>query len=125
MTTILNEGQHKGEFIVQAVDNDRGDISLDAAIFASGNGVVADGTVMKNNGAGKVVPITGSIDTAGESNEDLAGIAFGTVDTTNGDVAGALVARLAVVDKTKLTIPGSNDADVITSLRKLLFIVAR
>lgn len=122
--TTLTEGQHKGEFIVQLVDADRGDFSKDAATFTTGNGVVADGTVVKNSG-GKVVPIVGTIDTAGDSNEDIAGIAFGAYDTTNGDVAGAIVARGAVVDVTKLTIPGSNDAAVIAYLKKTLLIVAR
>lgn len=122
--TILTEGQHKGEFIVQAVDADRGDISFDAITFASGNGVVADGTVVKNNGSSKAVPITGTVDTAGDANEDIIGIAFGNYDTT-ADVKGAIVARLAVVDVNKLTIPGNNDAAVIAYLKKTLQIVAR
>jgi hypothetical protein len=122
--TTLTEGQHKGEFIVQAVDADRGDISFDAITFASGSGTVADGTVVKDNGSGKAVPIAGTVDTAGDSNEDIIGIAFGKYDTT-ADVAGAIVARLAVVDVNKLTIPGSNDSAVIKYMKKTLQIVAR
>lgn len=123
--TTLTEGQHKGEFIVFANDINQGNLSFDAATFASGNGVILDGTIVKNNGSGKVVPITGLVDSDDSVAEDVAGIAYGTVDTTNGDVKGAIVARLAVVDSTKLTIPGSNDAGLIAWLKKNLHIIAR
>lgn len=123
--TTLTEGQHKGEFIVQLVDADRGDICVDAITFASGNGVVADGTVVKDNGSGKAVPILGLIDSDDSVAEPVLGIAYGNYDTTNGDVAGVIVARLAVVDSTKLTIPGSNDTALIAWLKKNLHIVAR
>ena len=123
--TTLTEGQHKGEFIVQLVDADRGDISKDAVTFASGNGVVADGTVVKDNGSGKAVPIVGNVDSDDSTAENIIGIAYGSYDTTNGDVAGVIVARLAVVDSTKLVIPGSNDAGAIAWLKKQLHIIAR
>lgn len=122
--TTLTEGQHKGEFIVQLVDADRGDISVDAITYASGNGVIADGTLVKLSG-GKAVPITGLDDSAGATAEAIVGIAYGNYDTTNADVAGVMVARLAVVDSTKLVIPGSNDAGAIAYIKKNLFIIAR
>lgn len=125
MTERLTEGQHKGEFIVNLVDENRSDISVDQVTFASGNGVIADGTVVKNNGSGKVVPITGAVDSDDSTAEDIAGIAYGSYDTGDGDVKGVVVARLAVVDSSKLTIPGSNDSAVIAWLKKNLHIVAR
>ena len=122
--TTLTEGQHKGEFIVQLVDAPRGDWALDQITFASAGSDVADGTVVKDNGSGKAVAISGTVDTAGDSNEDIIGIAFGDYAVSGGDVKGAIVARGAVVDVNLLTIPGSNDTAVIAAL-KLLGIVAR
>lgn len=122
--TTLTEGQHKGEFIVQAVDADRGDYAFDQVTFASAGSAIVDGQVVKDNGSGKAVTIAGTVDTAGDSNEDIIGIAFGAYDVTSGDVEGAIVARGCVVDVNLLTIPGSNDTAVIAAL-KLLGIVAR
>ncbi len=123
--TVLTEGQHKGEFVVQLVDADRGDISLDAVTFASGAGVIVDGTVVKDNGSGKAVPITGLVDSDDSVAENVIGIAYGRYDATSADVAGVIVARLAVVDLTKLTIPGSNDTGLVAWLKKNLHIIAR
>lgn len=122
--TTLTEGQHKGEFIVQQVDADRGDWSVDAITFASAGSDIVDGTVVKDNGSGKAVVIAGTVDTAGDSNEDIIGIAYGDYAVSGGDVAGVIVARGAVVNVNKLTIPGSNDTAVIAAL-KALGIVAR
>jgi len=118
----ISEGNHVGEFIVQRVDADRGDWSVDQVTFSSGTDIV-DGTVVKDNGSGEVVAIAGSVDTAGDSNEDIVGIAFGNYDTSTGDKEGAIVARGAVVDVNKVIIPGSNDAAVIAKLKTLGIVV--
>lgn len=123
--TVKTEGQYKGEHIVSCFNGgpeEGGDLSFDKVTFASGHGVVKDGTVLKNSGA-FVVPATGTVDTAGDSDEDLAGTAYGNYDTTNGNVAGAAVARLAVVNTALITTAGSKTA-LVAALKKL-FIIAR
>jgi hypothetical protein len=120
--TVKTMGQLKGEHVVQLVDADRGDISLEKITFAAGHGTIADGTVLKDDGTGKAVPATGSVDTAGDSDEAVIGTAFGQYDTTAA-VNGVYVARLAVVDTNLLVAPGSKAA-LVAALKKL-FIIAR
>jgi hypothetical protein len=121
--TTLTQGRLKGEHVVQLVDADRGDISLEKVTFATGNGVIKDGTVIKDNGSGKAVPALGTTDTAGDSDESILGTSFGQYDTTSGDVAGVRVARLAVVD-TNLIVTQGTKAALVAALAKL-FIIAR
>ena len=118
--TTLTEGQHKGEFLISSNEN----LSFDAVTFDNGNGVIADGTLVKLS-SGKAVPITGLVDSDDSVAEEIAGIAYGSYDTTDAEIPGVIVARLAEVDSTKLTIPGSNDAGALAWLKKNLFIVAR
>jgi hypothetical protein len=124
--TTKTEGQHKGEHVVSlfygASAGEGGDLSVSSGTYDNGNGVVRDGTVLKSVG-GKLVPATGSADTAGDSDEDVVGTAFGDYDTTNAEVPGAYVARLAVVDTNLIVAPGSKTA-LVAALAKL-FIIAR
>ena len=120
--TVKTMGQLRGEHVVQLVDADRGDFSLDKVTFASGHGTLEDGTVMKDDGSGNIVPATGSVDTAGLSDEDVVGTTFGKYDTTTA-VNGVIVARCAVVDTNLIVAPGTKAA-LVAALKKL-FIIAR
>jgi hypothetical protein len=120
--TTFTEGQYKGEHVVLLVDADRGDISLEKGTYDNGNGVVKDGTVLKMV-AEKLVPATGSVDTAGDSDEEVVGTAYGNYDTTSAEVVGAYVARLAVVN-TELLVTSGSKAALVAKL-KALFIIAR
>jgi len=125
--TTLTEGQHKGEFVVQLVDADRGDISLENGTFLAGHDV-PDGTPLKKSGS-KLVPCDGSVNSAGGSDETVVGLSYGHYDATNADVKGAYVARLAVVDASLVNFPvtgdqTTSDAALTTELAKL-FIISR
>lgn len=123
--TVINEGQYKGEHVVALFQTgaagEGGDISMGKGVYGSGHGIVKDGTVLKLV-ANKLVPATGTVDTAGDADENVVGTAFGNFDTT-ADVAGAYVARLAVVDTNLITTSGSKSA-LVAALAKL-FIIAR
>lgn len=125
MTTVKTEGQHKGEHIVSLFNGaaqSGGDISLENGTYDNGQGVILDGTVLKLVGD-KLVKATGSVDTAGDSDEDVVGTAYGNIDTTDAEVRGPYVARLAVVNTDLIVTSGSKSALVAALAR--LFIIAR
>jgi hypothetical protein len=104
MTVVKTEGQHKGEFLVS---EGNGTISRAAGVLSSGQ-VVTDGRVLKWSGT-ELIVAAGTIDSDGASDEDLAGIAYGSYDASADGPGGAVdtpivyIARLAEVKAANVT----------------------
>lgn len=103
--------------------------SRENGIVASGQNVLRAGTVVMDNGSGKLIAYTAEEVTAGGSNE-AAGIIMYEVDATSEDVAVAYIARDAEVILSALTYPEATtdnpiaEANTIASLA-LRNIIAR
>jgi len=102
--TSQTEGQHAGEFIIGEVSSG-GDISRDSAALTNGQNLV-DGTIIGLT-AGKIVALSGEIDTAGLINGvAVEGILIGDWDASGGEIAEVpYLKQLAVVDTSLLTFP--------------------
>lgn len=94
----LNEGVHAGEFLLS---EGSGAISREAVTVASGEGVLAAGTVMgKVTASGKYVAHDPE---AEDGSQTAAGVLYAPVDATAADAKGVVIARLAEVAASALT----------------------
>ncbi|MEJ6845097.1 head decoration protein [Sinorhizobium fredii] len=123
--TVFTEAAHTAEFILSEANGHR---SRENGTLASGENLPA-GTVLQDNGAGKLIAFDGDTNTAGSLVTEAAGILLAATDATDGDVEVAYVARDAEVNLKLLTYPaestaGGEEADTIASL-KLLGIITR
>lgn len=119
------EAAHTAEFILSEANGQR---SREAGTLASGQDLAA-GTVLQDNGAGKMIAFDGDLNTAGDLVDQAAGILLAATDATDGDKDIAYIARDAEVNLKLLTYPaestaGGEEADTIASLA-LLGIIAR
>ena len=124
MPTSFTETAHAGEFILSEASGSR---SRDNAVLLSGEDLAA-GTVVQDNGAGKLIEYTGDLTTAGDLVTEAAGVLIYPGDATGGDLNVALLARDAEVNKKLLTYPaettdGNEEANMIASLNLLGIIV--
>lgn len=85
--TTKTEGRHAGEFIVREANGNR---SRDTETVLSGEDLVV-GEVVEADGDGKLLALTGLVDTAGDLITQVFGIMYAAVDATAGDVTGAVV----------------------------------
>lgn len=126
MATSYTEAYHTGAFLISEGD---GKISRENATVASGQNLAA-GTVVMDNGSGKLVAHDGLLDTAGDVITAAKGILYAAVDASSGDVTNCTyIARLAEVNDNLITYPtestaGGEKAGVVASL-KLLDIITR
>jgi len=96
--TTKTEGKHKGEFLLSEAN---GTLSREAGTLSSGENV-EDGQVLKWSGT-ELVAAVGTVNSAGENTEDIAGIAYGSYDASSSGPNGAVdtpivyIARLAEV----------------------------
>jgi hypothetical protein len=96
--SVKTEGKHKGEFLLSQAP---GTLSMEAGVLSSGQDI-EDGQVLKWSGT-ELIAAAGTINSADENTEDIAGIAFGNYDATSNGPNGAVdtpivyVARLAEV----------------------------
>lgn len=113
MTVVKTEGQHKGEFLVS---EGNGEISREAGILSSGQ-IAGDGRVLKWSGT-ELVVAAGTLNSAGTSDEDIAGICYGDYDASADGPGGAVdtpivyIARMAEVKAANVTyhVSGTNAA---------------
>lgn len=89
--TVYTEGRHAGEFILSLANGDR---SLDNVTIASGQGVLAAGTVLT---------LDGTEYKAANAAQFASAILFDTVDATSASVKAVVVARDAEVKGVVLT----------------------
>jgi len=119
--TALNETLHAGGFIVTEANGFR---SRGVCTVLTGLTLKA-GQVVQDNGAGKKVAFTGLVDSNGDVITQAAGILFDAVDSTGGDVAGAVIVdndaevRLADLTYPAETTAGGEEAATIASLALL------
>lgn len=84
--------------------------SRENGVVASGQGKLAAGTVVMDNGSGKLIAYAGGDTTDGGTNEAI-GIIMYNVDATSEDVAVAYIARDAEVNQKALVFPANNTAN--------------
>lgn len=123
--TVFTEAAHTAEFILSEANGHR---SRENGTLASGENLAA-GTVLMDNGAGKLVEFDGATNTAGDLVTEAAGILLAATDASSADTEVAYIARDAEVNLKLLTYPaestaGGEEANTIASL-KLLGIIAR
>lgn len=97
--TSKTEGQHKGEFLLSEAP---GTLSREVGTLLSGE-TVSDGRVVAKDGNGKVYPANGTVDSNGDSDEDIVGISYGDYDASTAEVEMVYVARLAEVRDVDVT----------------------
>ncbi|TCN30331.1 head decoration protein [Sinorhizobium americanum] len=122
---VFTEAAHTAEFILSEANGHR---SRESGTLASGQDLAA-GTVLQDNGAGKLVAFDADTNTAGDLVDEAVGILLAAGDASDGDIEVAYIARDAEVNLKLLTYPaettaGGQEADTIASL-KLLGIIAR
>lgn len=113
--TVKTEAQHMGEFLVSEGE---GTISRESGTLKSGE-VVGDGTVLADDGTGKLVAATGA------SGEDVKGIVLGARDATAGDLAVPYIARLAEVKEELVHASEASGSTIDWAALNALFIIAR
>jgi hypothetical protein len=123
--TTLTQNPRNAEFILSEAAGTR---SRENGTLKSGENLDA-GTVLQDDGSGKLVAFTGDTNTAGDLVTEAAGILINAVDATGGDQPCAYIARDAEVKLDIMTYPaestaGGEKADTIASL-KLLGIITR
>ncbi len=121
--TALTEARHAAEFIISEANGHR---SRANGTLVSGQDLAA-GTVVMDNGSGKLTVYTAGDATDGGTQE-AAGILIYAVDASGGDVACSYIARDAEVNKNLITYPNtltdnSDETNTITSLGYIGIIV--
>ena len=104
--TVFTEAAHTGEFILSEANGNR---SRENGTLASGQDLAA-GTVVQDNGSGKLIACDGTLNTAGDLVTAVAGILLAAGDATGGDLAVAYIARDAEVNDNLLTYPTESTA---------------
>lgn len=104
--TVFTEGRHAAEFILSEAN---GQLSRENGTLVSGQNLAA-GTVVMDNGSGKLTAYTGSEVTEDGSILD-GGILINDSDATDGDLAVAYIARDAEVNANLLTFPEGTDEE--------------
>lgn len=113
--TVKTEVQHTGEFLIS---EGPGTISRESGTLKSGE-VVKDGTVLADDGTGKLVASEGA------SGEDIVGISYGAYDASAAAMPIAYIARLAEVDTDLVTAKDVSGAVVDWDALKALNIIGR
>lgn len=121
--TTLTEGRHAAEFILSEANGHR---SRENGTLVSGQDLAA-GTVLMDNGAGKLTALTAA-GTAADLDGEAVGILLAATDASDGDVEAAYIARDAEVNGNSLTYPtestaGGEETAAIASLALLGIIV--
>lgn len=121
--TALTEARHAAEFIISEANGHR---SRQNGTLVSGQDLIA-GTVVMDNGSGKLTVYTAGDATDGGTSE-AAGILIYAGDASGGDIAVSYIARDAEVNKNLITYPNSltdnsDETNTITSLGYLGIIV--
>ena len=114
MTTVFTETAHDGEFILSEASGSR---SRDNGEVASGQDLAA-GTVVQYDGGSRLIAYTGDEFTNGEEDE-ACGVLIPAVDSTDGHVKAAFIARDAEVNLNLLTYPAAKEAVMIQSLKRI------
>lgn len=106
MSTVFNEGRRPGEFLLT---EGNGQISREAAVVASGSGVISPGTVLgKITASGKYSP---SPATGSDGAQTAVAVALYGCDATSADQKITVVARDAEVKADALVFQSTvNDA---------------
>lgn len=107
MVQVFDLGAPACGFILSEANGHR---SRENGVVASGQGKLAAGTVVMDNGSGKLIAYGGGDTTEGGTNE-AAGIICYAVDATSVDVAVAYIARDAEVNQKNLVFPANNTAN--------------
>jgi hypothetical protein len=111
--TVFTEGRHAAEFILSEANGQR---SRENGTLVTGQNLVA-GTVLMDNGAGKLT----AFDASGGTGDDAVGILIYNVDATDADEAVSYLARDAEVNLKLITYPaesteGGEEAETVSSL---------
>jgi len=104
--TTLTMGERDEEFILSEAN---GQLSRSNATLKSGQNLKA-GTLLKDDGIGKLIAATGSLNTAGDLVTPIAGILCRTTDATGGDVNVSIIDQAAEVKDAFLTYPTESTA---------------
>ncbi|KEC73157.1 phage protein [Rhizobium leguminosarum bv. phaseoli CCGM1] len=104
--TTLTMGERDEEFILSEAN---GQLSRSNATLKSGENLKA-GTLLKDDGTGKLIAATGSLNTAGDLVTPIAGILCRTTDATGGDVSVSILDKDAEVKDAFLTYPTETTA---------------
>lgn len=99
-------GARAEEFILSEANGSR---SREDGTVASGRSLTA-GTLVQDNGSGKLVASDGNLNTDGTVTTAVKGILLADVDATSADTAGAYLARDAEVKDAFLTYPTESTA---------------
>jgi hypothetical protein len=121
--TDFTEGRPAASFILSEANGHR---SRENGTVVSGQ-VLAAGTVVMDNGSGKLTALTAA-GTGGDLDDDAVGIIIYPIDATDGDVAASYIARDAEVNGNCLVYPtestaGGEETAAIESLALLGIIV--
>lgn len=120
---VKTEGQHKGEFLVSEAN---GTLSRETGTLTAGQ-ITVDGRLLKWS-SGKLVVAAGTLNSAGTSDEDLAGIAVGATDASVAGPGGSVdttivyIARMAEVKAENVVyhVSGTNAAAKTVALKAKL-----
>lgn len=104
--TTMTEGRHTAEFVLSEAEGQR---SRENGTVASGQDLAA-GTVVQDNGSGKLIACSGTLNTAGDLVTAVAGVILAKADASAGDVDVAYIARDAEVNGNTLTYPTESTA---------------
>ncbi|MGR9252734.1 head decoration protein [Rhizobium leguminosarum] len=104
--TTLTMGERDEEFILSEAN---GQLSRSNATLKSGQNLKS-GTLLKDDGTGKLIAATGSLNTAGDLVTPIAGILCRTTDATGGDVSVSILDKDAEVKDAFLTYPTESTA---------------
>lgn len=118
----FTEGVHSAEFIISEANGHR---SRENGTVVTGQNLAA-GTVVIDNGAGKLTAFTGDTVTDGSLVDEAVGVIIAAADATSADVDVAYISRDAEVNSNLMTYPTDtgDEANMIASLA-LLGIVVR
>ncbi|MEM9681646.1 MAG: head decoration protein [Pseudomonadota bacterium] len=119
----LVEGRHAAEFVLSEASRQR---SRENGTVVTGQNLKA-GTVVQDDGTGKLTEFTAAEATDGSLIDEAVGILLYDADATSADVDVSYIAREAEVNLKILTYPaestaGGEEAHTIASLKKLQII---
>lgn len=103
--TVFTEAEHPAEFILSEANGQR---SRENGTLVSGQDLAA-GSLLKDNGSGKLTEATAELDSDNNLVNPLLGILIYNVDASAGDVAVSYLARDAEVNGNYLTYPSDSD----------------
>jgi hypothetical protein len=98
--TTKTEGRHAAEFILSEANGNR---SRENGTLASGQNLIA-GTVLMDNGDGKLRALSAAQTVAGQLDGDVKGVLIEATDASGGDTQVAYIARDAEVNGNLITL---------------------